>query len=208
MLNVNAMITAITLHALIMGRVFPEKKIFFASVKRTILEKYAISPTIVKITIVRSLVFAQKLLMDIHAIVLLDCMVSTVIWLIIALIIHVEGTENAVIQKAVLHACVMLAGLVTTVHLSIFVLIHHVDNMAYVKIILITSLACVTTVTLDINVKSLIFVWKNHVKIMEHVFHIPMVTCVIAWTHGRVRNVINEMFAFWITLVIRMGVVL
>lgn len=180
MQNANAMITAITLHVLTMGLVFPEKKISFASVKRTILEKYAMSPTIVKITIVHSLVFARKILMDIHATVLLDCMVSTVIWLIIALKIHVVGTENAAIQKADLHACVILVGLVTTVHPSIFVLVHHVDNTAYVKIIFITLPACVTTDTLDINAKSLIFVWKNHVKIMEHVFHIPMVTFAIA----------------------------
>lgn len=196
MKNANDMITAITLHVLTMGLVFPEKKISFAYVERVILEKYAMSPNIVKITIAHSLVFAQKQLIDIHVTVLLDCMVSTVIWLIIVLIIHVDGTENAVLQKAALHVCVIRVGLVTNVYLSIFALPHHAVNTAYVKIIVITLPACVTTGTLDIDAKSLIFVWKNHVKIMEHVFHIPMVTCAIAWAHGRVRNVINKMFAF------------
>lgn len=107
-----------------------------------------------------------------------------------------DGTENAEIQKAGLHVCVITVGLVTTVYLSIFALPHHAVNTAYVKIIVITLPACVTTDTLDIDAKSLIFVWKNHVKIMEHVFHIPMDTCAVAWSHGRVRNVINKIFAF------------
>lgn len=78
MQNANDMITAITLHVLTMGLVFPEKKISFAYAKRVILGQYAMSPNIVKITIVHFLVFARKVLIDIHATVLLDFMVSTV----------------------------------------------------------------------------------------------------------------------------------
>lgn len=74
--------------------------------------------------------------MDTHAIALLAYMVSTVLRLIIALKVHVGGTENAVIQKAGLHACVMSVGLVTTAHRLIFVLVHHAEITVYVKIIL------------------------------------------------------------------------
>lgn len=74
-------------------------------------------------------------------------MVSYVMMLIIAFIVHVGATENAVIQEADLRAFVILDGLVPAVHPSIFVLIHHVESMAFVKIILIILLACVTTVS-------------------------------------------------------------
>lgn len=140
--------------------------------------------------------------MDTHAIALLGYMVSTVLRLIIALKVHVGGTENAVIQKEGLHAFVMLVGLVTTAHQLIFVLVHHADITVYVKIILLTLPAFVTTVTLDINAKSMIFVSKIHAKIMEHVYHIQMVTSATACTCGRVTSVMKGTFVFWITLVI------
>lgn len=57
--------------------------------------------------------------MDIHATAQLGYMVSTVGKLIIAIIVLVGATENAVILEADLRAFVILVGLVPTVHPSI-----------------------------------------------------------------------------------------